>query len=286
MKTSGTNRPATFIHALMLARYNLPLYIFATISFMLGLAAACFSGFPFGIRMIGAIVGVVAFWYASASFFAFNLMFDRSNLLSGKWLSAFISDTPHHWTQISIFLEETTLPLGKLFPNAESRSFDLFDSKVTTEPAITRARESAAESGATSESGATAVPADALPAADDWSDLTVVMLAAHEIRDHICREKLFGELHRITSSGGTVILIEHLRNFAAFSAFGPIGFLHFYPRKEWIRLAKLANLKLQRELSITPFVHVFAFTPQSKISDNHVLLTNVNRQQKTKGKRP
>lgn len=204
---------------------------------------------------------IIAFWYASASFIAFHLMFDRSNLLSGEWLSALISGNPRRWAQISIFLEETTLPLGELFPHAEGRSFDLFDSKVTTEPAIARARELSAGLGAV----AVAVSADALPVADDWADLTVVMLAAHEIRDRVRREKLFGELHRITSEGGTVILIEHLRGFAAFAAFGPIGFLHFYPRKEWIRLAELADLKLRREFSITPFVRVFAFTTQGKV---------------------
>lgn len=258
MKISGTNRPVTFAHALMLARYNLPLYIFAAIGVVLGLTVACFGGLSFVVRMAGAVVGIVALWYAFASFFAFHLMFDRSNLLSGEWLYTLIPDNPRHWVQISIFLEETTLPLGKLFPNDEGKSLDLFDSKVTTEPAIKRARELSAGSGAT------AVSADALSADDDWSDLTVVMLAAHEIRDRVRREKLFGELHRITSGGGTVVLIEHLRNFAAFSAFGPVGFLHFYPRKEWVRLAKRADLKLQREFSITPFVHVFVFTPQSK----------------------
>ena len=257
MNTSGTNRPVTLTHALTLARYNLPLYIFAAIGIVLGLTAACVSGLPFAVRMAGIIITVIAAWYAFASFFAFYLMFDRSNLLSGEWLSALPPISPHRWAQISIFLEETTLPLGKLFPNAVGRSLDLFDSKITTEPAITRARASSVESGAT------AVSADALPVADDWADLTVVMLAAHEIRDPFLREKLFGELHRITSSGGTVILIEHLRNLAAFAAFGPLGFFHFYPRKEWIRLAKLANLKIQHELSMTPFVHVFAFTPQN-----------------------
>lgn len=262
MKTSGTNRPITFTHALTLARYNLPLYIFAAIAVVSGLTVACFGGLPVAARMVGVIVVIVAIWYALASFFAFHLMFDRSNLLSGEWLSTLVPNNPQHWAQISVFLEETTLPLGKLFPGAEGRLLDLFDSKVITEPAITRARELSAGSGAT------AVSADALLIADDWADLTVVMLAAHEIRDGILREKLFGELNRITSGGGTVILIEHLRNFAAFSAFGPLGFFHFYPRKEWIRLAKLANLKIQQEFPITPFVHVFAFTPQSKVLDS------------------
>lgn len=262
MKTSGTNRPVTLTHALTLARYNLPLYIVAAIAVVLGLIVACLGGLPLAVRTAGVIVVIVAVWYALASFFAFHLIFDRSNLLSGEWLSTLIPDNPHRWAQISISLEETTLPLGKLFPSAEGRSLDLFDSQVTTEPAITRARASSAGSDAT------AVSADALLIADDWAELTVVMLAAHEIRDGLLREKLFGELQRITSGGGTVILIEHLRNFAAFSAFGPVGFFHFYPRKEWIRLAKLANLKIQQEFPITPFVHVFAFTPQSKVLDS------------------
>ena len=260
MKTSGANRSVTFVHALSLARYNLPLYIFAAIGIVSGSTVAYLGILPFVVRMGGLIVVIVAVWYASASFLAFHRMFDRSNLLSGKWLFALISDNPRHWAQLGIFLEETTLPMDKLFPAAEGKSLDLFNSKVTTEPAIARARALAA-----AESDAAAVSADALSPADDWADLTVVMLAAHEIRDALLREKLFGELHRITSKDGTVVLVEHLRNFAAFSAFGPLGFFHFYPRKEWIRLAKLADLKLRHEFSITPFVHVFAFTPQGKV---------------------
>lgn len=261
MKTFSTNRPVTFTHAFMLARYNLPLYIFAAIAIVLGLIAACFGDLPLTVRMAGVIAAIVGVWYALASFFAFHLMFDCSNLLSGEWLVPLLPDHPRRWAQVSIVLEETTLPLGKLFPSAEGRTLDLFDSKITTEPAIARARESSAESGATK------VSTDALPIADDWADLTVVMLAAHEIRDRLLREKLFGELRRVTSGDGTIVLIEHLRNFAAFSAFGPLGFFHFYPRKEWIRLAKLADLKIRHEFPITPFVQVFVLTPQGKVLD-------------------
>jgi hypothetical protein len=205
-------------------------------------------------RIIGGLGALIFAWYALASFLAFHAMFDRSNLLSGTWHHGLIAQPPARWVQISVCLEETTLPMNEVFPRSEGLLLDLFNSDVMTEPAVTRARKMARTDLAT------AATPGSLPVDDLWADLSVVTLAAHEIRAAAMREQLFRELRRITSSDGSIIVVEHLRNLAAFIAFGP-GLFHFHPRSEWIRLAKQAELSLQSETSITPFVHVFRFTP-------------------------
>ena len=47
-----------------------------------------------------------------------------------------------------------------------------------------------------------------------------------------------------------------------FIAFGP-GFLHFYPRRQWRHLARQAELAIESEFRITPFIAVFVFRRHS-----------------------
>jgi len=67
---------------------------------------------------------------------------------------------------------------------------------------------------------------------------------------------LFAEAKRVLIPSGRIVVAEHLRSGWNFVAFGP-GFLHFWPRREWLRLASAAKLRLVREGRITPFVGYF-----------------------------
>src|SRR5688500_11850231 len=136
-------------------------------------------------------------------------MFDRSTLLGGEWLKEEIPRRPLRWVQINVGLEETSLPLDRLFPEAEGRMLDLYNPAVMTEPAVTRAKQSASEVAAPS------VDPEALPVEDAGADLVLVTLAAHEIRDREKRERFFHELRRIVSVDGRVVVVEHLRDLAA-----------------------------------------------------------------------
>jgi SAM-dependent methyltransferase len=191
---------------------------------------------------------VVIGWFACASFWAFHWMFDRSELLEGRWLKNEV-ESPARWVQINVGLEETTLPLERIFPAAQGQMLDIYNPDAMTEPAITRAR---------SRTGDETAPlrASELPVKGGSTDLVVVMLAAHEIRHVHSREQFFRELARIVSPRGTIVLVEHLRDLAAVMAFGP-GAFHFLPRREWLRLARLSGIEVVRERAITPFVRVF-----------------------------
>jgi SAM-dependent methyltransferase len=213
---------------------------------------SCLPVVPWPVRWLGGAGAAIAAWFAGASFWAFHSMFDRSELLEGQWLTRELPDAPSRWVQINVGLEETTLPLHRVFPGAEGKMLDLYDPAVMTEPAVTRARQQ------TAGVASTTVQPDSLPVEDGWADVAVVMLAAHEIRDDRKRERFFAELCRVVSPDGRVVVVEHLRDLAAALAFGP-GIFHFFPRGEWLRLGRGVGLKVERERRITPFVRVFVY---------------------------
>lgn len=246
-----------FTHARRIAGYNWPLYVVAGCGIVAGLVAASWPGAPSAVRSLALLGIAAAVWFSCSSFLAFHWMFDRSDLLSGRWLGAEVPTPPQRYVQINAGLEETTIPVHDVFPEASGTMLDIYGTASMTEPALSRARRQTA--------GVAAVKArpDALPVGDAWCDLVLVMLVAHEIRDRGLRERFFHELRRIVSADGTVVLVEHLRDVAAALAFGP-GVFHFLPYHEWIRLGRLAGLEVQRERRITPFVRVFLYTPVAK----------------------
>ena len=88
--------------------------------------------------------------------------------------------------------------------------------------------------------------------------MTLRQSADAALRRHDQRVSLFREIARVLNPGGEFVLIEHLRDWWNFSAFGP-GFLHFFSRRGWRRAALESGLNLHGELAITPFVHVHVF---------------------------
>jgi SAM-dependent methyltransferase len=127
---------------------------------------------------------------------------------------------------------------------------DIFDADAMTEPAIARARRM------TGGVPAERARVDALPVEDGWADAIFLLLTAHEIRKIEGRDAFFAEIARILSPSGRVVLVEHLRDAWNAVAFGP-GFFHFFPRREWLRTAAQARLRVETEYRITPFVRVF-----------------------------
>ncbi|WP_417387143.1 class I SAM-dependent methyltransferase [Gimesia sp.] len=240
----------SFDRAFSLARYNWPLYLTCFLGVALGFIIWKTQLVPPPIRYLGLLAAVVATWYTIASFVAFHVMFDHSDFLSGEWLTRCVEQSPNTCVQLSVCVEETTLPISKVFASADYIELDLFDESVMTEPAIARAKQKAGDSPSI-----VAKP-EALPLTDHTSELTVVTLAAHEVRDPSQREALFQELSRITAPGGRLIIVEHIRNLPAAAVFGP-GLFHFYPRTTWTTLAQKTKLRIESEFDITPFFHVF-----------------------------
>jgi ubiquinone/menaquinone biosynthesis C-methylase UbiE len=118
-----------------------------------------------------------------------------------------------------------------------------------TEPSIGQARHIAHAASPTADWRA-------LPAADHSFDTVFLVFAAHELRHHEARVKFFQEVARVLRRNGEVVLVEHLRDWSNFAAFGP-GFLHFFSGSAWEHAAQAAHLSIRQRRTITPFVNVF-----------------------------
>jgi len=190
------------------------------------------------------------FWMAS-SLLVSHYVYDRFPHYNLNWISRALSRTPRRWINIHCGLDETSGLLEAIFPDATGQVVDIFDSRVMTETSIRQARR--VNGGAIPASPARYN--DLVFSAESF-DAAFCIFAAHELRLHHQRVKLFQEIARILVPGGEVVLMEHSRDGWNLLAFGP-GFLHFFSRRTWRKTAADGGLVLRSEFSMTPFVRVY-----------------------------
>jgi len=87
-------------------------------------------------------------------------------------------------------------------------------------------------------------------------DTAFLVFSAHELRRPEARAQFFREVARVVRVDGEVIVVEHLRDWANFLAFGP-GFLHFLAERAWRQAAMAGGLRIEKRFRVTPFVNVF-----------------------------
>jgi SAM-dependent methyltransferase len=231
-------------------RFNWPFYAAGLLVVITAAAVAARAPIPFWTRTVCAGgAAVVVFWMVS-SLAASWIVYDRSPLMRWTWIPRAIGFVPRRWVNIHAGLDESTPALRSMF-ESDGRAFDFFDPAETTEASIARARRQAINA-------VRPEPIDVhhLPAASGTVDAALLLLSAHELRSDAARGALFGELSRILTTGGRIVVAEHLRDWANVLAFGP-GALHFHSRRTWRRAFDRARLAVDREFSITPFVRVF-----------------------------
>jgi SAM-dependent methyltransferase len=230
-------------------RYNWRFYAGACAGIGAALPIALYASPPWRTLVL---IGVLpALWWLCSSLLVSYYVYDRSSLYSLRWIEGCLSRSPRRWINIHAGLDETSARLAALFPATESRILDIYDPREMTEPSIAEARR-------VTPSRLQATPADwrALPLPDHAVDTAFLIFAAHELRRPSSRAQLFREIARVLRGGGELVVVEHLRDWANFFAFGP-GFLHFLPERAWRHAADAAGLRVRRRTSLTPFVHVF-----------------------------
>ena len=236
---------------LNILRYNVHYYL-ASLGVILSIGALLwFRVLPRAgeAALIGA-AALTAFWTLS-SLVASYYVYDYIGVTRWSWLPKILLFQPQRWLNIHAGLDESTQVLTQLFPAAEYMALDIYDPREMSEPSIARARRAHQ-----SQPPATVGKLDALPLADGGRDTVFLLFAAHEIRQPARRAEFFLEVTRVLANSGQLLLVEHLRDWKNFVAFGP-GVLHFYSRDEWLRVARSAGLTLKSEHNVTPLVRCF-----------------------------
>lgn len=249
MTTLAARRP--FQGVLQIVSFNRRMYAAA----LAALGTACVA-WPHleragRVAMLACLVPAL-FWMAS-SLAVSHYVYDRSPLYKMDWLANALAAPVRSWINIHSGWDESSVRLDVLFPDSSGEVVDIFDPEVMTEPSIRRARLLNGDARA-------ARPArfHALPFGDSSFDAAFCIFAAHELRRRSQRAALFREIARLLREDGECILVEHLRDWRNFLAFGP-GFLHFFSRAEWRRAASEAGLLVRTEFAFTPFVRIFIF---------------------------
>jgi SAM-dependent methyltransferase len=237
---------------LQILRYNRPMFAKTGAAALAAILAVAILPIPRPLAVL-VLVGVAAglLWSVS-SLLVSHWIYDLSPLGRWDWLARLLPAPPQHWASLHAGLDETFGALKRVFPTASAGGgivLDFFDAAEMTEPSIVRARQLSLDQ--------TATPADfrALPLASGSQDAIFLIFAAHELRRPEARQRFFLEIARALAPGGRAVLVEHVRDGWNFLAFGP-GFLHFLPRREWLRLAAAADLAVREDFRITPFVAV------------------------------
>jgi hypothetical protein len=237
-----------FQGVLQILDFNRPKYLAAAAG-----SGAAILAWPFLAPMGRAalLVGAapLVFWMVS-SLVVSHYVYDCFPLYDLHWLSRAFTHAPRRWINIHAGWDETSGLLARIFPDTLGEAVDIFDRQVMTENSIERARRR-------NPGAVPATPAcyDSLPFENATVDTAFAIFAAHELRQHKERVRLFKEVARILTAGGEFVLVEHARDGWNFLAFGP-GFLHFFSQRAWRRAACEAGLNVRRAFALTPFVHV------------------------------
>lgn len=227
--------------------YNRPFYLCTLAGAMVALLIALYVTAPLRFFILSA-VGTAVFWTCS-SLLVSHYIYDRSGLYRLCWLRECLSRPPGRWINIHAGVDDCSSLIRAMFPGSEGQIIDIYDPRKMTEPSIKRARRI---SGAVPQ----AASLQGLHPPGDHFDAAFLIFVAHEFRRHEDRVQFFRDVTRVVRSGGELILVEHLRDWVNFLAFGP-GFLHFFSKRTWIRAANSGGLSIRLHTTVTPFVHAF-----------------------------
>jgi SAM-dependent methyltransferase len=184
-------------------------------------------------------------------------VYDFSGYYDFNWLKKInLKDSKENLIlNINAGFDETSFIIKKLFPESDLKVFDFYDSKQHTEPAIIRARKVSLVYPNTQQ-----IISNAIPLQNNTVDYIFLLSAVHEIRTQEEKIQFLKECHRVCKSTGSVIMVEHLRDFPNFIAFS-IGFTHFFSKKTWQNAFIGAGFSSFTETKFTPFMSIFTTRP-------------------------
>jgi SAM-dependent methyltransferase len=232
-------------------RVNWPKYAAGLAVAIALIALATIPAIPNPARIPLILTGSLALWWTTASILASFWVYDLRQALDCWWAVPHAPSGLTRYVNIHSGLDQTSLPLSFLFPQAQGVTLDIYDPALMPEPSITLARKLYPASSPQIQA-----KFDALPIDTSSVDAVFIVFAAHELRTDAHRESLLKESFRILGQGGRLFLAEHPRDLATFACFGP-GFVHFFSQQTWEKNLIHAGFKHARQFSLTPFASVW-----------------------------
>jgi SAM-dependent methyltransferase len=240
-----------FAGTIKIIQFNLQFYAASLLTVVIITALLAFQLVPQRLELALLLAAAAVIFWTVSSLAVSWYVYDHIRVTRWRWIPDALSIRPRRWVNIHAGLDESTAILRQLFPGTDGLVIDIYDSGEMTEPSIARARRIYP-----SANPFVAAKFDNLPLPAGDRDTVFLLFAAHELRALAHRIQLFRELARVLQNDGQVILVEHLRDWRNFLAFGP-GFLHFWSGREWRQTIRHAGLRIERESCNTPFVRCF-----------------------------
>jgi SAM-dependent methyltransferase len=232
-----------------IVRFNWHFYV---LSFGLIISVLLFSRYLFpSIQPFVIVACLIAALPILISLLVSLYIYDLSALYKFSWIDKFHDEKSRRVVNINAGFDQTSALLKTKFSNTELLVFDFYDPLKHTEVSIKRARKRYSPFPNTQQ-----IDTIHLPLENQSVDKIFVIFSAHEIRDEKERVEFFKELNRIVRPDGQIFIMEHLRDVPNFLAYN-IGFFHFYSSSSWQNTFQLAELKVQTEIKITPFVSTY-----------------------------
>lgn len=243
-----------FQGALNILSFNRHFYVFGLVILALLITSHIlfsWSNILYWIILLSFIYGLLMPLIVSA------YVYDFSGYYNFNWLKSFnLTDSKDiKILNINAGFDETSFIIKNLFPESDLKVFDFYNSKQHTEPAIIRARKVSLVYPNTQQ-----IISNLIPLKGDSVDYIFLLSAVHEIRSQDEKVQFLKECNRVCKSNGSVIMVEHLRDFSNFIAF-TIGFTHFFSKKIWQKAFKEAGFSSCNETKFTPFMSVFNCNP-------------------------
>jgi hypothetical protein len=230
-----------------IVRLNWPLYAVAGGFFAMALGVLIAPS-PEWMKWPAMVTTAGCLWFLAGSLGVSFWIYDRSPLYQWTWLAACKVPDAARVAICHTGFDEVSGPLQRRFPHWQIRVLDHFDVATMTEASIRRARR------VFPPRGAELVAFDAWP--EFTSDIVFAILSIHELRSECERTAWFAQARRHLAPGGSLLLVEHVRDLANFAAFGP-GFFHFHTVASWRHCWEQADFRAASEQRLTPFVRVF-----------------------------
>ncbi|HZS54575.1 MAG TPA: class I SAM-dependent methyltransferase [Bryobacteraceae bacterium] len=249
----ASSQRAAYLGMRQIFEYNRPFYL-STMAAVIAtsILAPRLPLLPGTLLLLAA--GVAVFWICS-SLLVSHYIYDRSGLYRLDWLKGCLSRPPRRWINIHAGIDEISGGISSMFPDSEAQKVDIYDPLEMTESSINRARRF-------SRVASSSASWHDLPAADREFDTAFLIFTGHELRRHEARVRLLSRIAQVLQTGGELVLVEHLRDWRNFLAFGP-GFFHFLSARAWRDAVHAAGLSIRMRRTVTPFIHVFVLQRQS-----------------------